>query len=244
MVINRRRLDAAEIREQHGGIVRVAVGDGLRIQAPEIQPADDPDRGHEQDPWDLRKTVDHRVDAAGGGLTLTGLADFAGDLVAHGVKRLVFLRDEEHQGLFAVVLKAALADEAEADVIVLVHPSALNEVVHLRTLLEHAGNRHDERVEHGGLVVGMGGVFRVQIGQQFRHVETVFHENLGIGAVGHQVPHDGLQTGHIPYPARVTAVAPAAFRLCIGHMSILPDQSFKILKGLYPISVKNTSPKA
>ena len=73
MVVHRGALDAAQVAGEDGGVVGVPLGEGLGVDAPEVQPADDPHDGDQQEPWQGRELVQHLVDAAGSVLALAGL---------------------------------------------------------------------------------------------------------------------------------------------------------------------------
>ena len=81
--------------------------------------------------------------------------------------------------------ESPLGHEAEADVKPLVHPAALDEAVHLRTLLDHPGDGHDEAVEQGGPVVRMLQVFLLDVFHQLSGVDLFIHIDLRLGALGH-----------------------------------------------------------
>ena len=219
MVIHRRALDAAEIAEEHGGEVRVALGQRFRHEAPEIEPADAADDEHQQQTGDLGEGVDRGVYAAGGMLALAHLGRVVHDLAADGVERILRSRREDHQRLLRSVGKTALGHEAQGDLVSFIGAAPLDKTVEEGSLVDHLAYRRKDAVEHRGLVVGMLGVFLFDIRQQLGHVDLVLQADLAVGPVRHEIAHNALQSGHLADPAAVASVAPSS--LSVGHFSTL-----------------------
>ena len=137
----------------------------------------------------------------------------AHDLAAHVVYGVRVFRHQHHKGLLPAVGKTALADKAQADLVPLIDPPALNEAVHQRALLYHAGNAQNKAVEKRGFVLGMLRVFLFQKFDQLSGVNGVVDVDLAVRAVGHQVCHNGLQAGGLSHPSPVAPVSPAPFLL-------------------------------
>ena len=76
-------------------------------------------------------------------------------------------------------------------------------------------------MKYGCLVIGMRSILLCEIGQKISHIKTVFHKNFAVCAVGEDMPHDGLKTGDVFYPAAVPPVAPLSFVLLLCHPKIL-----------------------
>ena len=99
MVVHGRALDAAQVRHEARGIVRVTGGDEFRVDPPEIQIADDAHEEGHQEAGHGGELVEQFVHAAGRDLALAGLLHFAQDPLRDFVDRVGRLGDEVQQRL-------------------------------------------------------------------------------------------------------------------------------------------------
>ena len=113
-------LNAAQVGDEHRGVVGVALREDPGHLAPVVQPAHHTHDEHQQQPWQLGEFV-HDVVQTYSVLLLPHLMHFAHDAAADVGQRVAAFGLVDHQGLFAVVGEAALGDEADGDFIPLVN---------------------------------------------------------------------------------------------------------------------------
>ena len=150
-----------------------------------------------------------------------------------------------HQGLLGVVGKPLLGGEAQGDAVPVVEPAAGDVPVEEGTQVYRLGHRHDEAVEQRGFVLRLALVFLRQIGQYVGHVKLHIDVDLRVGALVHQVGHDGVEAVYLPDPAGVPPVPPPLFVLFL-HMYELLKPLFIIFcmttKVIYHVFAGNTIP--
>ena len=210
MVVDRGTLDAAQVGGQDGGVVRVGLPDVMGQLAPEVQDADDLHHQHQDRAGELGQIVHDLVHAAGGVLAFAGLLHVAHDVAAQGVDGGVVLGHDHQQGLLGGVGKTALADEAQADLMPLVHAPALDEAVEVGPLFDDTGDAQQRAVKDRGLVLRMLGVALFQELEELGGIDGVAAADLAVGAVGQDVGHQGLHARGLD-PAPVGPVAPFFF---------------------------------
>ena len=155
MMVDRGAFDAAQVAAEDSGVVGVAVGEKLRVDAPEIQYSYDTDDHCEDRPRYCREGVQQRIDPACGVLALSYLLDIADDLSADGVEGIGIVRNKDHQRFFSLIAESALDDKTQTDLVALIQTVALDEAVHLGTFTYHTREGGYYAVENRRRVFGM-----------------------------------------------------------------------------------------
>ena len=211
-MIHRGAFYTAEVRQEQGRKMRVALGESLGIDAPEVEPSDDLCYEHEDRSGELRQLVEQLIHAAL--LSFSGVfayfSDFIYDHTANVVYGSVLVGDEEHQRLFRVILKGELSRKGHADIVSLISPASSDEAIHQRTLIHHLGRSRDHTVEEGRLIVGVLGVLLLDKAHQLGRVDGIVQIYLTVGAVRPQARHNSLETGDFN-PSAVPAISAFPF---------------------------------
>ena len=207
MVVHAGALDTPQVGKEHAGKVGVILLQHSRHLPIEIQSFQPPEEKHQEPAGHDLQDIHGTVGTAA--LLRSGPVDLPHHLTGHSGQGPVLRSCGHHQFFLTVVLKPLFRHKAKGDLVALVIPPSGDVAVQIRPQVYGFGNGHEDTVEQGGLVFVLSPVLFLDIAQGLRHVKFHIDVDLGVGALIHQMGHDGVKPVQIPDPVCIRPVTPS-----------------------------------
>ena len=217
-------LDGTQVGDEDRGVVRIGLDQIVGHLAEEVQAAQYVHHRAQNEARQLHEEG-HALGGIVHGVAAAALEDLLHDLLVEGVQRGLRAELLEGQRLLAVVVELLLHHEGQRQLVSLVEPHALDEVVHLRAQRHRLDQRAGHAVEDGVAVrMIQSCVLLLQKRVQRRQIHGLLDEGLVVRAVRVKIGYEAVHGIRVPHQRRVKAIPDPLFLLlqCISSFPQVP----------------------